>query len=99
MPKADSRLLVAKFNQMMEPLWLLLKDVEDIRLTSDLLEPEIQVSADSGLKNQLNSSNNPFGGKQWNDKNRAITSEYENSVLNDQKNYTINIEDSAPGEA
>jgi transcription initiation factor TFIIE subunit alpha len=94
MPKADSRLLVAKFNQIMEPLWLLLKDVEDIRLSSDLLEPEIQVTADSGPQSQANAGNHS-SGRQWTDKNRAINSEYENSVLNDQKNYTIKIEDSS----
>lgn len=81
---------------MMEPLWLLLKDVEDIRLSSDLLEPEIQVNSEP--QNQSNNGNNPFSGKQWNDKNRQINSEYENSVLNDQKNYTIKIEDSTNDE-
>jgi len=91
MPKADSRLLLAKFNQMMEPLYLLLKDVEDIRLSSDLLEPEIEVKPEPGLQSQPNA--NPFTGKQWTDKNRAINSEYENSVFNEQ-NYTVKIQDS-----
>lgn len=79
----------------MEPLWLLLKDVEDIRLTADLLEPEIQVSATSGPQSQANAMNSGFTGRQWSDKNRAITSEYENSVLNEQKNFMIKIEDSS----
>ncbi|XP_054153299.1 general transcription factor IIE subunit 1-like [Oppia nitens] len=99
MPKADSRLLVAKFNQTMEPLWLLLKDVEDIRLSNDLLEPEIQVSSESGPQTQNNNSNNSMAGRQWTDKNRAINSEYENSVLNDHKNYMVKIEDSNTDEA
>jgi len=83
----------------MEPLWLLLKDVEDIRLTSDLLEPEIQVPTNSGVKTEANAFNSAFTGSKWNDKNRSINSEYENSVLNDQKNYTIKIEDSTGDEA
>ncbi len=95
MPKADSRLLLAKFNQMMEPLYLLLKDVEDIRLSSDLLEPEIEVKPEPGLQSGQNSANNSLAGKQWTDKNRAIISEYENSVFNEQQNYTVKIQDSS----
>lgn len=40
LPKADSRLIMAKFNETMEPLYILLKEVEDIILPSDILEPE-----------------------------------------------------------
>lgn len=40
LPKPDSRLLIAKFNEQMEPLYILLKEVEDIKIPSDLLEPE-----------------------------------------------------------
>lgn len=39
-PQADARLVLAKFNDQMAPLYLLLKEVEDIVLPSDLLEPE-----------------------------------------------------------
>jgi transcription initiation factor TFIIE subunit alpha len=39
-PQADARLVLAKFNDQMAPLYLLLKEVEDIKLPSDLLEPE-----------------------------------------------------------
>ncbi|XP_053203872.1 general transcription factor IIE subunit 1-like [Panonychus citri] len=41
LPKADSRLMLAKFNEQMEPLYLLLKEVEDIKIPSDLLEPDL----------------------------------------------------------
>uniref|UniRef100_T1JQE6 Uncharacterized protein n=1 Tax=Tetranychus urticae TaxID=32264 RepID=T1JQE6_TETUR len=37
LPKADSRLMLAKFNDQMEPL---LKEVEDIKIPADLLEPD-----------------------------------------------------------
>ncbi|GAB6030389.1 hypothetical protein CHUAL_007267 [Chamberlinius hualienensis] len=40
LPKQDSRLLVAKFNEQTEPFYNLLKDAEDIRLAPELLEPE-----------------------------------------------------------
>ena len=40
MPKKDSRLLMARFNEQMEPLYSLLRDVEDVKLAPSLLEPE-----------------------------------------------------------
>lgn len=39
-PQADSRLILARFNQQMEPLYILLKEVEDIVLPSEMAEPE-----------------------------------------------------------
>ena len=39
-PKQDSRLLMARFNEQMEPLYSLLRDVEDVKLAPSLLEPE-----------------------------------------------------------
>ena len=36
----DSRSLMAKFNDEIEPIYALLRKVEDIRLSSDILEPE-----------------------------------------------------------
>eukprot|EP00092_Neocalanus_flemingeri_P019379 GFUD01020993.1.p1 GENE.GFUD01020993.1~~GFUD01020993.1.p1 ORF type:complete len:432 (-),score=178.57 GFUD01020993.1:117-1412(-) len=40
MPKKDSRLLLAKFNDQMEKLYELLRIVEDIRLAPEVLEPD-----------------------------------------------------------
>lgn len=40
MPKTDTRLLLARFNEQMEPLYSLLRDVEDVKLAPSLLEPE-----------------------------------------------------------
>lgn len=40
LPKKDSRLLLAKFNEQIEPLYNLLREVEDIKLAPELLEPE-----------------------------------------------------------
>jgi len=36
----DTRSLMAKFNDQIEPIYALLRKVEDIRLSSDILEPE-----------------------------------------------------------
>lgn len=40
LPKQDSRLLLAKFNDQIEPMYVLLRDVEDIKLAPEILEPE-----------------------------------------------------------
>lgn len=40
LPKKDSRLLLAKFNEQLEPLYILLREVEGIKLAPELLEPE-----------------------------------------------------------
>lgn len=40
LPKKDSRLLLAKFNEQLQPLYDLLREVEDIKLSPECLEPE-----------------------------------------------------------
>merc|ERR1719244_876217 len=40
MPKKDSRLLLAKFNEQLEKLYELLRIVEDIKLAPEVLEPD-----------------------------------------------------------
>ena len=49
MPKKDSRLLLAKFNDQMEKLYELLRAVEDIRLAPEVLEPDPVDLASVGL--------------------------------------------------
>ena len=40
LPKKDSRLVMARFNEQMEAFYLLLREVEDVKLAPSLLEPE-----------------------------------------------------------
>jgi transcription initiation factor TFIIE subunit alpha len=40
MPKKDSRLMLAKFNEQLQPLYDLLREVEGIKLAPEILEPE-----------------------------------------------------------
>uniref|UniRef100_A0A182NK98 General transcription factor IIE subunit 1 n=1 Tax=Anopheles dirus TaxID=7168 RepID=A0A182NK98_9DIPT len=40
LPKKDSRLLLAKFNEQLQPLYDLLRQVEGIKLAPEILEPE-----------------------------------------------------------
>ncbi|KFO82712.1 General transcription factor IIE subunit 1 [Cuculus canorus] len=39
LPKRDARILLAKFNEQLEPIFVLLRETEDIALPYDLLEP------------------------------------------------------------
>ncbi|XP_066563060.1 general transcription factor IIE subunit 1 [Amia ocellicauda] len=40
LPKKDARTLVARFNDQIEPIYVLLRETEDINLSAELLEPE-----------------------------------------------------------
>nr|XP_033797275.1 general transcription factor IIE subunit 1 [Geotrypetes seraphini] len=40
MPKKDARMLVARFNEQIEPIYALLRETEDINLSYEILEPE-----------------------------------------------------------
>lgn len=40
LPKHDARTLLAKFNEQIEPIFVLLRETEDIVLPYDLLEPQ-----------------------------------------------------------
>lgn len=40
LPKKDSRLMLAKFNEQLQSLYDLLREVEEIKLSPELLEPE-----------------------------------------------------------
>ncbi|XP_068124796.1 general transcription factor IIE subunit 1-like isoform X2 [Hyperolius riggenbachi] len=40
LPKRDARTLLAKFNEQIEPIFMLLRETEDIVLPSELLEPQ-----------------------------------------------------------
>lgn len=50
LPKKDSRLLLAKFNEQLDPLYTLLREVEGIKLAPEVLEPEpVDISTIRGL--------------------------------------------------
>ncbi|KAJ8352521.1 hypothetical protein SKAU_G00239970 [Synaphobranchus kaupii] len=40
LPKKDARTMVARFNEQIEPIYVLLRETEDVNLSHDLLEPE-----------------------------------------------------------
>ncbi|KAG6448572.1 hypothetical protein O3G_MSEX005574 [Manduca sexta] len=50
LPKKDSRLLLAKFNEQLETLYILLREVEGIKLSPEILEPEpVDINTIRGL--------------------------------------------------
>ncbi|XP_004931875.1 general transcription factor IIE subunit 1 isoform X1 [Bombyx mori] len=64
LPKKDSRLLLAKFNEQLETLYILLREVEGIKLAPEILEPEpVDINTIRGLTSKQ-SALRP-GGEQW----------------------------------
>ena len=88
LPKADSRLILAKFNEQIEPLYLHLKAVEDLVLPSDLLEPDIAdfIQTKSGVS-ATHTVN--IDGKPWRE---SKTSNYDSQMLQDLSTTTVKIE-------
>ena len=65
LPKKDSRLLLAKFNEQLEPLYILLREVEGIKLAPEILEPEpVDINTIKGIDTRK-SSGLRAPGEQW----------------------------------
>nr|CAI5825504.1 unnamed protein product [Callosobruchus analis] len=63
LPKKDSRLLLAKFNEQLEPIYILLREVEGIKLAPEVLEPEpVDINTIRGIDKKV--SINP-AGQEW----------------------------------
>ncbi|GBL98754.1 General transcription factor IIE subunit 1 [Araneus ventricosus] len=64
LPKTDSRLMLARFNEQIEPLYNLLRDVDDVKLAPEILEPEptdlsqIKKDASTNKVTRPNNANN-----------------------------------------
>uniref|UniRef100_A0A336M2K2 General transcription factor IIE subunit 1 n=1 Tax=Culicoides sonorensis TaxID=179676 RepID=A0A336M2K2_CULSO len=64
LPKKDSRQMLARFNEQMQPLYDLLQQVEDIKLAPELLEPEpTDLDTIRGINKQ--DKDRPVDGQQW----------------------------------
>ncbi|XP_030751139.1 general transcription factor IIE subunit 1 [Sitophilus oryzae] len=58
LPKKDSRLLLAKFNEQLDSLYVLLREVEGIKLAPEVLEPEpVDISTIRGLDKKTTQQN------------------------------------------
>lgn len=67
--RTDARTLMANFNEQLEPIFSLLKEVEDVKLAPELLEPEPMDLAH--IKHQATSGSKSRGEK-WAQKDSAI---------------------------
>ncbi|XP_027200119.1 transcription factor IIEalpha [Dermatophagoides pteronyssinus] len=86
LPKADSRKMLAKFNETMEPLYMLLKEIEDIRLTAELLDPDI----DSRIEQQAQQNyDGTFSTGKWSDKKKGL---FGNAMAN-LNHFNVKIDD------
>uniref|UniRef100_A0A1B6J742 General transcription factor IIE subunit 1 n=1 Tax=Homalodisca liturata TaxID=320908 RepID=A0A1B6J742_9HEMI len=66
LPKKDSRLMLAKFNSQMEPLYELLRQVEGIRLAPEVLEPEpVDINTIRGLDTKKMGTGLRPPGEHW----------------------------------
>uniref|UniRef100_A0A8C3R2G3 General transcription factor IIE subunit 1 n=1 Tax=Cyanoderma ruficeps TaxID=181631 RepID=A0A8C3R2G3_9PASS len=91
LPKHDARTLLAKFNEQIEPIFVLLRETEDIVLPYDLLEPqpteipELSESFDPKLgSSMLESCSHP---EKWAHRSPAFGLTY-------TQNLTIDVQDS-----
>ncbi|XP_018410326.1 PREDICTED: general transcription factor IIE subunit 1-like [Nanorana parkeri] len=88
LPKRDARTLLAKFNEQIEPIFLLLRETEDIVLPSELLEPQptdIPELADSYEQSAAIGSMDLHGCQgRWADKSSSMGNMY-------VQNITINV--------
>lgn len=66
LPKKDSRLLLAKFNEQLQPLYDLLREVEEIKLAPECLEPEpVDIESIRGLNKGANRPLGKNGNELW----------------------------------
>lgn len=74
MPKKDSRLLLAKFNDHMERLYELLRVVEDIKLAPEVLEPDpVEITNSKSAQDRRNgpASGDPNDGNWTGERSRG----------------------------
>lgn len=66
LPKKDSRLMLARFNEQLEPLYVLLREVEGIKLAPEILEPEpVDIGTIRGLDGKKPSAPLRPPGENW----------------------------------
>lgn len=94
MPRTDSRMMLARFNSQMEPLFKLLREVDDVKLSQDILEPEptdmTQIKKDAGgSKSREYQSHQVQGGDHnaWS----GDATRNKNYQLNNEQGITINF--------
>ncbi|KAI5621440.1 general transcription factor IIE subunit 1 [Silurus asotus] len=87
-PKKDARTLVARFNEQIEPIYVLLRETEDVNLSHELLEPE--PSEIPALKQSRDRAALPAGAAGGRDVWRTKGSSYADMYT---QNVVISMED------
>uniref|UniRef100_A0A3Q4ART0 General transcription factor IIE subunit 1 n=1 Tax=Mola mola TaxID=94237 RepID=A0A3Q4ART0_MOLML len=82
----DARTLVARFNEQIEPIYVLLRETEDVNLSHDLLEPEpaeipaLKQSRERAAASGGNSAGGPHR-EAWSNKSSAYADLYTQNVV------------------
>ncbi|XP_071352230.1 general transcription factor IIE subunit 1 [Trachinotus anak] len=82
----DARTLVARFNEQIEPIYVLLRETEDVNLSHDLLEPEpaeipaLKQSRERAAASGVNSASGPHR-EAWSNKGSAYADLYTQNVV------------------
>ncbi|XP_034042248.1 general transcription factor IIE subunit 1 [Thalassophryne amazonica] len=84
-PKKDARTLVARFNDQIEPIYVLLREIEDVNLSRDLLEPEpAEIPALRHLRERSAAGAVPASGQHretWSTKGSSYADLYTQNVV------------------
>lgn len=96
LPKADSRKMLAKFNETMEPLYMLLKELDDIRYPPELLDPDIPTPQDQQANHVYDGS---FAQGKWADKSKGLRGPYGAMMGLPDGPFNVKIEDAATAAA
>ncbi|XP_060785344.1 general transcription factor IIE subunit 1 [Neoarius graeffei] len=100
MPKKDARTLVARFNEQIEPIYVLLRETEDVNLSHELLEPEpTEIPALKQSRERAAPSGGPVGagaaGREvWRTKGSSYADLYTQNVV-----INMDEQDSQQGQA
>ncbi|XP_029348829.1 general transcription factor IIE subunit 1 [Echeneis naucrates] len=102
----DARTLVARFNEQIEPIYVLLRETEDVNLSHDLLEPEpAEIPALKQSRERAAASGaNPAGGQHreaWSNKGSSYADLYTQNVvisMEEQEDQKKQIESKPPKE-
>ncbi|NXN17083.1 T2EA factor, partial [Indicator maculatus] len=92
LPKRSARTLLAKFNEQIEPIFVLLREIEDIVLPYDLLEPQpTEIPELTESFNQMGSSaiESCSQLEKWTNRSSSFGNMY-------TQNLVINVQDSEP---
>ncbi|KAH9392418.1 General transcription factor IIE subunit 1 [Tyrophagus putrescentiae] len=92
LPKADSRKMLAKFNETMEPLYMLLKKLDDIRYPKELLNPDIPTPQNQQANHVYDGS---FAQGKWADKSKGLRGPYGAMMGLLDGPFNVKIEDAA----